>query len=205
MTDHLSTLHASSSQDGIVDVGWPSTWRTAIFIDYDNVKLRDGAFLGPGQIIELVRRDLGTTAIVQYCNLYLGMGLPDDPAPVDRGKIHQAYSKGVFPIPIPSFRGCGTDRVKNIADESASVDIVASVFTHPEINSYCIVTCDKDFVPTVRELRKNGKAVRIYYRGEIATVLADEIEWLKGDGFSATVNLETLPYFREIRFGSSHA
>lgn len=179
--------------------GISAAWRTAVFIDYDNVKLRGNVFLGPGQVIEAVRRDLGPAVVVQFGNLYVGMGLPEDPVPVDRGKIHQIYTSGMAPIPTPSFKGSGTERVKNIADESALVDIISTIYTHPEINSYGVVTCDKHFVPAVRELRRNGKAVRIYYRGQIATVLADEIRWLIGDGFSSAVDLETLPYLTQIQ------
>lgn len=175
-------------------------WRAAIFVDFDNLKLRGDLFYGPGQIIEAIRRDLESVALVQYGNLYLGMGLPEDPAPIDRGKIHQVYTHGMSPIPTPSFKGNGFDRIKNIADASASVDIVASIFTHPEITAYCIATCDKDYLPTVRELRRNGKAVRIYYRGQIATVLEAEIEWLRVDGFSKTLDLENLPYLKENQY-----
>jgi hypothetical protein len=77
------------------------------------------------------------------------------------------------------------------------VDIVESIFTHPDVTAYCIATGDKDYLPVVRKLRKYGKAVRIYYRGQCASVLAAEIEWLRGDGFSSTIDLESLWRFAE--------
>ncbi len=172
-------------------------WRVAIFVDFDNLKLRDGRFLEPGDIVQAIRNDLGASVVVQLGNLYLGMGLPEDSAPMDRRSLRQIYTQGISPVPTPSFKGSGTERVKNIADSSALVDIIASIFSYPEINAYCIATGDKDFLPGIRELRKRGKAVRIYYRRECADVLANEVNWLKGDGFSQMVDIETLPFFRE--------
>jgi len=168
----------------------PRLHRTAIFVDYDNLKGSNDRPLAPGEIIDAIRGDLGVEHVVQFTNVYWAMGLPDDPSPVDRNKIYQLYSKGANPIPVPSFRGSGMERVKNITDSSAIVDIIESLLSHPEIEAYCIATGDKDFVPAVRKLRSYGKLVRIYYRDECAKVLEAEVEWVRGDGFSSTVDLE---------------
>lgn len=166
--------------------------RTAIFVDYDNVKGPNNALFAPLDIVDAIRKDLGVEHVVQFANVYLAMGLPDDPSPIDRNKVYQVYSHGTDPIAIPSFKGNGSERVKNIADSSAMVDIIETVFSHPEIEAYCISTGDKDFVPAIRKLRKHGKLVRIYYRDQCAKALEAEIQWLRGDGFSSTVDLAHL-------------
>jgi hypothetical protein len=129
------------------------------------------------------------------------MGLPGDLSAVNRNEIFQTYAHGTEPITIPSFKGTGSERIKNIADSSAMVDIVESMFMHPEIAAYCIATGDKDYVPVVRKLRKYGRAVRIYYRGQCASVLMAEIDCLRGDGFSSAIDLESLPKFMEKQAG----
>jgi uncharacterized LabA/DUF88 family protein len=152
-------------------------------------------------VIEAIRDDLGAGRIVQFCNMYLAMGLPDDTSLVDKNIVYQTYARGTEPILVPSFKGNGSDRIKNIADCSAMVDIVESIFMHPEVEGYCIATGDKDYVPVVRKLRKCGKAVRIYYRGQCASVLAAEIEWIRGDGFSSIIDLESFSRFAENHVG----
>lgn len=170
--------------------------RAAIFVDYENLKGRSvEPIFSPSDIIETIRDNLGAQSIVQFGRVYLAMGLPDDMSPVDRNKVYQIYTRGMEPITVPSFKGNGSERVKNIADCSVMVDIVESIFTHREVTAYCIATGDKDYVPVVRKLRKYGKAVRIYYRGQCASVLAAEIDSLRGDGFSSTIDLESLPRF----------
>ncbi len=166
--------------------------RTAIFVDYDNLKGPNDSLFAPADIIDAIHNDLGIEHVVQFTNVYLAMGLPEDPSPVDRNKVYQIYSHGTDPIAIPSFRGNGSDRVKNIADSSAMVDITETLFSQPEIGAYCVGTGDKDYVPVIRKLRRHGKLVRIYYRDQCAKALASEIEWLRGDGFSSTVDLAHL-------------
>ena len=167
-------------------------WRAAVFVDYDNLKLRGNRFLSPGEILEVVHRDLEGKAVVQFGNMYMGMGRPDDPTLIDRGKLYQAYSRGITPITTPSFRGNGVEAVKDLTDSSALVDITESIFVHPEIDAYVICTGDKDLNKAVRKLREHGKAIRIYYRKDCASILAAEVEWVKGDGFSAIIDLEDL-------------
>ena len=166
--------------------------RAAVFVDYDNLKLRGSWFLSPGEVLEAIHRDLEGKAVVQFGNVYMGMGRPDDPTLIDRGKIYQAYSRGMTPVTTPSFRGSGAEAVKDLTDSSALVDITESIFVHPEIDAYVVCTGDKDLNKAVRKLREHGKAVRVYYRRECASILAAEIEWLKGDGFSSVIDLEDM-------------
>ena len=167
-------------------------WRAAVFVDYDNLKLRGSRFLSPGEILEAIHKDLEGKAVVQFGNMYMGMGRPDDPTRIDRGKLYQAYSRGITPVTTPSFRGNGIEAVKDLTDSSALVDITESIFVHPEIDAYVVCTGDKDLNKAVRKLREHGKAVRIYYRKDCASILVAEVEWLKGDGFSAVIDLEDL-------------
>ena len=157
-------------------------WRAAVFVDYDNLKLRGSWFLSPGEILEAIHRDLEGKAVVQFGNVYMGMGRPDDPTLIDRGKIYQAYSRGMTPVTTPSFRGSGAEAVKDLTDSSALVDITESIFVHPLVDAYVVCTGDKDL----------NKAVSVYYRRECASILAAEIDWLKGDGFSSVIDLEDL-------------
>jgi uncharacterized LabA/DUF88 family protein len=179
--------------------------RIAIFVDYDNVKGHSTARLTPSQIMDAIRCDLGPECIVQVEKLYLPMGMPDDHSPLDRDDIFKAFAHGAEPVTVPSFRGSGTLGIKNIADPTAIVDIVKCIFTHPEIPYYVIVTGDKDFLPAVRELRKNGKGVRIYYRVDCADILMSEVEWIKGDGFSATINIEEILGRTGTHYGRGNA
>jgi len=166
--------------------------RVGVFVDYDNVKGPAEARLTPSQIIELVRRDLGPERIVQTAKLYLPMGMPHDVSAVDREMIFKTFVQGAQPVPVPSFKGSGAIAVKNIADPTAIVDIIKCIYIHPEISYFAIVTGDKDFLPAVRELRENGKSVRIYYRDSCAGILASEVESMKSDGFSAAIDIEEI-------------
>jgi hypothetical protein len=90
---------------------------------------RSTRFFSPSDIIEAIRIDLGAGSFVQFGNVYIVMGLADDTSPLDRNKVFQIYSHGTEPIAVPSFKGNGSERLKNIADSTAIVDIVESIFS----------------------------------------------------------------------------
>lgn len=48
------------------------------------------------------------------------------------------YSARAEPIAVPSFKGNRSERIRSIADSTAMVDIVESVFTLPETDDKAV-------------------------------------------------------------------
>ena len=108
--------------------------------------------------------------------MYLAIGLPECQAPVSNGLMYSVFKAVATAVFCPSFRN-GTDAPKNLADPMAIVDVMESIFTHPETNYYVLATGDKHFIPVVRRLREHGKAVRLYYGDgdSLSAHLRDEV------------------------------
>ena len=146
----------------------------AVFIDYENVKNVDGRALLPDEVIGTIRGDAAKFGAASFVNVYLAVGLPESPTPVNNGLMYRAFKAGGTAVLCPSFRS-GANTPKNLADPTAIIDIGESIFAHPEVDRYVLATGDKDFIPAVRKLRKYGKEVRLYHGDSLSVHLRDEI------------------------------
>ena len=62
------------------------------------------------------------------------------------------YSRGVELVHVLGRGG------KNAVDIRMAVDLVESVFTDPNIDTYLVVSGDRDFLPVIKMLKKHGKS-----------------------------------------------
>jgi NYN domain len=177
----------------------------AVFVDYENVKSCRGRTLLPDEIVAAIKGDLARFGVPSFVNVYLAIGLPNSQAPISNGLMYRVFKAGGTAVQCPSFRN-GTDAPKNLADPMAIIDVIESIFTHPETRHYVLATGDKHFIPAVRRLRRYGKAVRLYYGDEdsLSTHLRDEVllgrsEESQTDGTSAFPGVVSLNDVMERR------
>lgn len=140
----------------------------ALFIDWDNLVISTAADLG-GAAPDLKRI---VQKAQQYGVVLLAKAYAEWQTTNDKLNV---YRTGVEPVYAPTFRfeTEATMRGKSLADPCMVADIVDSLHLFPMINTYVIVTGDKDMIPVVRLGQLRGKKVVVIGPDFVAGVLRD--------------------------------
>lgn len=69
---------------------------------------------------------------------------------------HKLYVRGVRLIHCPSWP-CGSDQLKNAADETLMSDISNLLYTRNDITTFIICSGDGHFIPVILDIKRQGK------------------------------------------------
>ena len=75
--------------------------------------------------------------------------------------IAPLQASGFDPVYVPTYFYESKERKarKNAVDIHIAIEAVEVMFTQPHINTFILLTGDKDFIPLANALRRNGKTV----------------------------------------------
>jgi len=128
--------------------------KVALFLDFENLVLsaqRESPALGPGAVPATALRALceqhGSARIRRA---YADWGL----APFSLHQEDLALN-GVDLVQVKRFGCCQ----KNAADVRMAVDAMETLITHPDVNTFVLVSGDGDYSPLAQRLREYGKTV----------------------------------------------
>lgn len=144
----------------------------AIFLDYENVKRNNhenGRNDYPDKILDAIFQELSTDnrfGKIVFAKVYLAQGHPEKNPPVSQAQIFKIFQKGAEPKLTPSFQSDEKNQgMKNVTDGEMMCDILETLFTNPAVDTFCLVTSDKDFIPVIRKIHSRGKKIIIFHRG----------------------------------------
>lgn len=114
-------------------------------IDYDNIAL-----------INHIKNEIGN---ILKCNSYWATGSNYENHVLDQQKFSMSLFKmaeqGITLVPVPTI---GKENPKNITDTAMAVDIISDLYENNSINTFVIVTSDKDFIPVFKKIIEKGKS-----------------------------------------------
>ncbi len=113
------------------------------------------------------------------------------------GKLYEFFKLGIEPVYAPQYRAGDEYSPKSLADPMMVCDIMQTLYERPFIETFIIVSGDKDFIPVIRKISEHGKrAIIIGVERSTAQALTTEC---------ARLNFKFLTYETLHRdFKSSH-
>ena len=83
--------------------------------------------------------------------------------------LYEFFKRGIEPVYAPQYN------TKSLADPMLVCDIMQTLYERPFIETFVIVSGDKDFIPVIRKISEHGKrAIVIGVEGSTAPSLTDE-------------------------------
>lgn len=84
------------------------------------------------------------------------------------------YANSIEPIYVPTYyydrdQGRTGKAIKNSVDIHLCIDLMRTLYTHPGITTYVLITGDRDFIPLVNAIRQNGKQAVVVGVAEAAS------------------------------------
>lgn len=84
------------------------------------------------------------------------------------------YANSIEPIYVPTYyydreQGRTGKAIKNSVDIHMCIDAMRTLYTHPGIDTYVLVTGDRDFIPLINAIRQHGKRVVVVGVAEAAS------------------------------------
>lgn len=72
------------------------------------------------------------------------------------------YANSIEPMYVPTYyydrdEGRSGKAIKNSVDIHLCIDVMKILYTHPTIDTYVLITGDRDFIPLVNAIRQHGK------------------------------------------------
>jgi uncharacterized LabA/DUF88 family protein len=131
----------------------------ALYIDFENIFHYLGRRTVDGEraqdiFLELIQslrkklvEDFDETCIVQY-------------AYADFEQIEVNAQGQMFLLGIETRNVVGTEH-KNAADMRMCIDVMETMYTRDEIDTFVLVAGDRDYIPVIQHLRKHAKKVRV--------------------------------------------
>jgi len=136
---------------------------------------------------ELNRGDQGVALFIDHYNIFDGckdIGIPDYNYEVlvevankagrmvlgrtylitdesSGGKLYKFFEFGIEPVYAPQYRTGDEDETKSLADPMMVCDIMQTLYERPFVETFIIVSGDKDFIPVIRKISEHGKQVTI--------------------------------------------
>jgi len=74
-----------------------------------------------------------------------------------REKLYKYFEYGIESVYTPRY--LMEEASRSLADPMMICDIMETIFQKPDVNTYVILTNDKDFIPVIRKLASYGKKV----------------------------------------------
>lgn len=129
----------------------------ALFLDFENIYyyLRE-EFVDPPNlndaILELIRN------LRQHLQGEFGLDSIISNAYADFERLGSTPQGGLFLLGVDTKNVLGTDH-KNAADMRLCIDALEVLYTRPEIQSFVLVTGDRDYIPLIQHLRRKARHV----------------------------------------------
>ena len=73
------------------------------------------------------------------------------------GMLHKFFGFGIEPVYAPNYETGAKDKKKSLADPMLVCDIMQTLYERPFIETFVIVSGDKDFIPVIRKISEHGK------------------------------------------------
>ncbi|RYX82096.1 NYN domain-containing protein [bacterium] len=129
----------------------------ALFLDFENIYyyLRE-EFVDPPNlndaILELIRN------LRHHLQDQFGLDSIISNAYADFERLGSTPQGGLFLLGVDTKNVLGTDH-KNAADMRLCIDALEVLYTRPEIQSFVLVTGDRDYIPLIQHLRRKARHV----------------------------------------------
>ena len=143
----------------------------ALFIDWDNLAISTAAdHSGAPPDLRRILQVAQSYGTVLVARAYAEWGVTSDRLTV--------YRAGIEPVYAPTFRFEADlpgqpSRGKSLADPCLVADCVDTLHLHPQIDTFLIVSGDKDLIPIVRLAQLRGKKVVVIGPDLVAAVLKE--------------------------------
>lgn len=142
--------------------------KTGIFMDYDNLffSLRESFGIAPTEkilgdsIIDNILNKFKNDHIL-VCNAYADFQVITNLAR-ETNTMYELQSRRINVRHVFGSLSKNENR-KNASDIELSIDIMETLFKHPEIDRYVIVSADSDMIPIMNRLRYADKEIILYY------------------------------------------
>ncbi len=86
----------------------------------------------------------------------------------DFDQVEGRPQAALYRMGIETQHAAGTE-YRRSADVKMGVEIMETLFTHPEIDTYVVMTGDQDYLPVIQQLRKHGRtAMTVAFRGHVS-------------------------------------
>ena len=171
----------------------------ALFLDFENIYyyLRE-EFVDPPNlndaILELIRN------LRQHLQGEFGLDSIISNAYADFERLGSTPQGGLFLLGVDTKNVLGTDH-KNAADMRLCIDALEVLYTRPEIQSFVLVTGDRDYIPLIQHLRRKARHVlgagfRLKTSGDLLLNLG-EGRFIDLSSFLSTATREAMVAHRE--------
>lgn len=134
---------------------------TVLFIDFENIyyhfenQLKPAAGPGSSQaVLGWLRR------LRAHLTETLGEQVISLEAYADFERVPEDVQGDLYLLGAETHNVLGTDH-KNAADMRLCIDALEVLYTRPGISSFVLAAGDRDYIPLLRHLRKQGKVVRV--------------------------------------------
>ncbi len=98
------------------------------------------------------------------------------------GMLHKFFEFGIEPVYAPEYKTGDGEKRKSLADPMMVCDILQTLYERPFIETFVIVSGDKDFIPLIRKIAEHGKrAIVIGVEGSTSYSLIKECDRLHFD------------------------
>ncbi len=131
----------------------------AVFIDFENIYISTREKYGSNPNFEYIMEHCGSYGRIVIARAYADW--------YQFSRITNAlYANGIEPRYVPTYyytqdqerNGNGT-AIKNSADIHLVIDAMRTLYSNPNIQTFVLVTGDRDFIPLVNTIRQHGKQV----------------------------------------------
>lgn len=152
----MNTTITHSTKDNLIHIPKDNA---ALFIDYENLyyHLKE-EYHDPATLFDVVLE------VIRNLRSFAGTTLNLDTiiikAYADFERISTVPLGSLYLMGIDTHNVLGTEH-KNAADMRLCVDLMEILYTRQDIKNYVLIAGDRDYIPIVQHLRKQGKIVRV--------------------------------------------
>lgn len=126
----------------------------ALFIDHDNIEISLGERSRSKKYetydIKKIIEEIKSYGVLAVGRAYIHHFSNEK-------KYYVYFENGIEPVYTPRF--VNEESSKSLADPMMICDIMETVFIKPDVQTYVLLTNDKDFLPVIRKLASYGKKV----------------------------------------------
>ncbi len=140
---------------------------SAVFIDYENVYFHLRPRLVDSERTQDVSLEL-IRSLIENLSTERGQNCIIRHAYADFEQLEVNAQGQMYLIGIESHNVLGTEH-KNAADMRLCIDVLETLYTRPEINTFVFVAGDRDYIPVIQHLKKHAKNVMVVaFQGNVS-------------------------------------
>ncbi|MCW5851111.1 MAG: NYN domain-containing protein, partial [Anaerolineae bacterium] len=133
------------------------TTDVAVFVDFENIYISIRNKYGEQPNFDSIRdkcQEYGRVTIARaYADWYRYPRV-----------TNALYANSIEPMYVPTYyydreEGRMGRAIKNSVDIHMCIDCMKTLYTHPNIDTYVVITGDRDFIPLINAIRQQGKRV----------------------------------------------